>query len=371
MLAKMFLTCRLSLSLVTPAIGTITDSYLTRRWEKDLVKEDVSLLLRYRKEKLPDFEKRAQELNQIASQAIVDGLIAYGWKYFELAAIDNVLMNQVQKYVNLHQFALDQLSDNPTSPRSRCKRRHDDEIEQHGYKQVRCDEERNRLPTVMLLNNAVSESTPSSNSMNAKSDQQLGASISSGSSDNRNSCLGPSMDPEDSSGNFVEQAVDSTIGLTDSRMNSAINYSENATEYSAIRRERGGVGQKTEPSAPESASADQGPDLPLRLVGTLNTRIPCYDNATTLTKDLDSPPLAADELQNRRVELMGYTSTRQTSTESFGSGWGVTQNQDTLQTSADASHVDPPREPLQFLTGIATMQSGGSRDQPFISYLCR
>ena len=74
---------------IKPANGSPieADDNLLFRWEKELIKQDVDFLLDYQRSKLPKVNKRAQELNAIALWTIVDGLIIYGWKPSELAAI--------------------------------------------------------------------------------------------------------------------------------------------------------------------------------------------------------------------------------------------------------------------------------------------
>ena len=78
------------------------------RWEKKLVKDDVSLLLGYQQSQLPEVEKRVKKLNKITSRAFVDSLLAYGWKYSELMVINSELTVQLRKYVDLNQLALDE-----------------------------------------------------------------------------------------------------------------------------------------------------------------------------------------------------------------------------------------------------------------------
>jgi hypothetical protein len=41
-------------------------------------KDDIELVLEYRKTQLPELEKRVTSLNSIAARIIVDGLLVYG-----------------------------------------------------------------------------------------------------------------------------------------------------------------------------------------------------------------------------------------------------------------------------------------------------
>lgn len=120
---------------------------MMRKQEKLFTTEDVNILFEYRKSYLQDVEERDQILHPIASQVIVDGLVAYGWKCSELALIDGVLMNQVRKFVNLNQLAQEENVRAYSSERvwatliqeANGKRRRATEIDLQGNKRARRD----------------------------------------------------------------------------------------------------------------------------------------------------------------------------------------------------------------------------------------
>lgn len=88
----------------TSNILKITNRSLSR-WEDKLTQKDIVLLLQFRKLNLPKIEERVQILHPIASQAIVDGLIAYGWNHSELTTMRSKLMTNVKKHLDLEKLA--------------------------------------------------------------------------------------------------------------------------------------------------------------------------------------------------------------------------------------------------------------------------
>jgi hypothetical protein len=66
-------------------------------WEKNLTIEDVEILIKFRKLIYPDVEREIRQLDSFASQLMIRGLIAYGWKQNELFLCQNNII-KVLKY---------------------------------------------------------------------------------------------------------------------------------------------------------------------------------------------------------------------------------------------------------------------------------
>jgi hypothetical protein len=72
---------------------------LTCSWEKKLTKDDVDLLIEFRKRKYPDVEREIRQLDSFASRLMICGLIAYGWKQDELFHCKNNIVKVLKKHV--------------------------------------------------------------------------------------------------------------------------------------------------------------------------------------------------------------------------------------------------------------------------------
>ncbi|QSZ30274.1 hypothetical protein DSL72_004796 [Monilinia vaccinii-corymbosi] len=73
-------------------------------WEKHMNKNNIKLVLEYRKSHLPAIEKRAQSLNVVAARTIVRGFLAYGWSLPELFSSCSSLIELIKPYCELEQF---------------------------------------------------------------------------------------------------------------------------------------------------------------------------------------------------------------------------------------------------------------------------
>ncbi|TGO43911.1 hypothetical protein BCON_0735g00010 [Botryotinia convoluta] len=78
-------------------------SNVSSLWELKMNRDDIHLVLEYRKTKLPKLEKRAKSLDESAACTIVSGLLAYGWTISELLSTQTSLIKQVRNYINLEQ----------------------------------------------------------------------------------------------------------------------------------------------------------------------------------------------------------------------------------------------------------------------------
>ncbi|TGO91201.1 hypothetical protein BPOR_0035g00020 [Botrytis porri] len=78
-------------------------SNVSSLWELKMNRDDIHLVLEYRKTKLPQLEKRAESLDESAACTIVSGLLAYGWTISELLSTQTSLIKQVRNYINLGQ----------------------------------------------------------------------------------------------------------------------------------------------------------------------------------------------------------------------------------------------------------------------------
>lgn len=68
------------------------------------MRDDVELVLEYRRSKLPKVEERSQHMDIVAARAIIRGLIAYGWAYPELARCKSELMVCLSQFVDVKQL---------------------------------------------------------------------------------------------------------------------------------------------------------------------------------------------------------------------------------------------------------------------------
>ncbi len=75
------------------------------RWERRLHEDDISVLIRFRKEKFPEVDRHFRDLDFLSARTILDGLVAYGWTYVELSKCRGDLMTQLFRYVDREQLA--------------------------------------------------------------------------------------------------------------------------------------------------------------------------------------------------------------------------------------------------------------------------
>jgi hypothetical protein len=86
-------------------VSQSTDWYSS--WESHFNKTEIEALLQFRKEHLPHIEDESHELDLPASQMLVNGMVAYGWGYNELAATHSSLTDCLRQYINLDELAYD------------------------------------------------------------------------------------------------------------------------------------------------------------------------------------------------------------------------------------------------------------------------
>lgn len=60
---------------------------------------DISLILEYLKTYLPDIYEAGKSLDSAASQALVDGFVAYGWSRDEVLNTDSALMDKLKSHL--------------------------------------------------------------------------------------------------------------------------------------------------------------------------------------------------------------------------------------------------------------------------------
>jgi hypothetical protein len=75
------------------------------RWERRLGEDDISALIRFRNDKLPEIDRYFRDLDFLSARTILNGLVAYGWTYKELSECRSDLITQLVKYVDLEQLA--------------------------------------------------------------------------------------------------------------------------------------------------------------------------------------------------------------------------------------------------------------------------
>ncbi|KAF7855374.1 hypothetical protein EAF04_010117 [Stromatinia cepivora] len=80
-------------------------SNVSALWEVKISKDDIDLVLDYRKSHLPEIEKRARSLNKVAASAIIDGLVAYGWTFDELLSSGSALIKNIKIHIDIEQHA--------------------------------------------------------------------------------------------------------------------------------------------------------------------------------------------------------------------------------------------------------------------------
>ncbi len=74
-------------------------------------KHDISLVLEFVRDNLPDVDAKAFSLNKIAAKALIDGFVAYGWTLAEIAAVRSELICQIDKYVDIAQLVRDEAAE--------------------------------------------------------------------------------------------------------------------------------------------------------------------------------------------------------------------------------------------------------------------
>lgn len=83
------------------------DKGMNSLWENHFNKTEVKVLLQFRKECLQHIEDESHKLDLPATQMLIDGMVAYGWGYHELAATHSSLTDCLRLYINLDQLAHD------------------------------------------------------------------------------------------------------------------------------------------------------------------------------------------------------------------------------------------------------------------------
>ncbi|KAH8595123.1 hypothetical protein B0O99DRAFT_594723 [Bisporella sp. PMI_857] len=148
-------------------VGTGVESI----WQHCLIKDDIDLLIKYLEECRPDLYKRARGLDKFAVQILINGMVAYGWSYSELAATSSELTECIRRHINLdqllHKSGGSLTIAQPLNPRSegssnlkdesQTKRRHaGSDRTEHLSKRVRIVQEVEGLDISMMMQQAQS-----------------------------------------------------------------------------------------------------------------------------------------------------------------------------------------------------------------------
>jgi hypothetical protein len=74
-------------------------------WETKLAKDDVRILLQYRAKHQGHLRDQARAQDKFVSRLILDGMVAYGWSYRELAKSRSRLVDRLGHHINLDELA--------------------------------------------------------------------------------------------------------------------------------------------------------------------------------------------------------------------------------------------------------------------------
>ncbi|CZR52105.1 uncharacterized protein PAC_01982 [Phialocephala subalpina] len=76
-------------------------------WQHRLKEDDIRVLLKYRKDHLPELDEQARALAPFASRILAVGMVAFGWSYCELEATSSGLTDSIRQHTDLQQLARD------------------------------------------------------------------------------------------------------------------------------------------------------------------------------------------------------------------------------------------------------------------------
>lgn len=80
-------------------------SLFSTRWERELLHDDIDLLISFRKQYFPEVDKIFRDLDFLSTRILLHGLVAYGWTYKELSECRSDLITQLVKNVDSEQLA--------------------------------------------------------------------------------------------------------------------------------------------------------------------------------------------------------------------------------------------------------------------------
>ncbi|KIM95545.1 hypothetical protein OIDMADRAFT_33645 [Oidiodendron maius Zn] len=82
-----------------PGFVLLIGSQVSTIWERKLSRSDILLILEFLKTHLPEIYAVGKSLDVIASQALVDGFVAYGWNRNELLNTESTLIDTLKSHL--------------------------------------------------------------------------------------------------------------------------------------------------------------------------------------------------------------------------------------------------------------------------------